>query len=144
LTLAQQKQITIAAALIRNGKGEVLLAKRRQPDIPEIDGIWEFAGGGIKFGEDPIQAIKREVKEELGLEVEATALLPKIISDIQHFNNGDQIQVLVITYLCKIISGDPQANLDEEIAEVKFVPVEEVKNYKTFRNIQETIAILNS
>ena len=137
-----QEQITIVAALIRNKKGEVLLAKRNQPDIPEIDGMWEFAGGGIEFGEDPIKAIKREVYEELGVEVEVLRLLPKVFSDTQKLKGGKEVQVIIITYECKILSGTPGSGVDKETSEVKFIPLDQVKNYKTFRNIQATIALL--
>ena len=84
-----------------------------------------------------------EVLEEIGVEVEVLRLLPKVISDIQKFDNGDLLQVLVLSYECKIISGNPTST-DEEIGEVKFFPLEEIRNLDAFQNIYETIELLKS
>jgi mutator protein MutT len=136
-----QKQSTIVVAVIRNDAGEVLLAQRRQPQTPEIHGKWEFVGGGVDFGEDPIDSLKREAREEIGVEIEVTRLLPKVISDIQKFDNGDRLQVLVLSYECRIISGVPKST-DEEVGEVKFFPADDIKNLDAFKNIYETVELL--
>ena len=138
-----RRQIVIVAAIILNQKGEILLARRNQPETPEIHNKWEFAGGGVDFGEDPEVSIKREVKEEIGVEVEVIRLLPKIISDIQKFDNNDELQVLVLSYECKITSGIPKPS-DPEVGEVKFFPLEEISKLDAFENIYETIKLLNS
>ena len=139
----EQKQITIVVAVIRNEAGELLLAQRNQPETPEIHGIWEFVGGGIDFGEDPIDAIKREVREEIGVEIGEIKLLPKILSDIQEFSDGNKVQVLILSYECKITSGIPEPK-DKEIGTIKYVAISEIKNYPAFRNIYQTLDILNS
>jgi len=136
-----QKQSTIVVAVIRNNAGDVLLAQRNQPQTPEIHGKWEFAGGGVDFGEDPADSLKREVLEEIGVEVEVGRLLPKVISDIQKFDNGDELQILVLSYECRIISGVPKST-DGEVGEVKFFPVDEIKNLDAFKNIYETVELL--
>jgi 8-oxo-dGTP diphosphatase len=50
-------------ALILNDKGEFLL-------IQEANRLWELPGGGMDFGENPEQTLQREIKEEMGLEVQ--------------------------------------------------------------------------
>ena len=55
-----------AAIIIRDGK--VLIA-RRNPDLTN-GGRWEFPGGKIKAGESPRGCLKRELKEELGIDAE--------------------------------------------------------------------------
>ncbi len=137
-------QITIVVAVITNDKNEVLLAKRHQPDFPQAHNKWEFPGGGIELGEEPIEAIKREVREEVGVEIKVIRLLPKIISDTQPSPNGGTRQVLIISYECKIISGVPTANLDEEITELKFYPFDEVKNLNTFFNTHPTLQLITN
>jgi 8-oxo-dGTP diphosphatase len=140
----EQSQITIVVAVIRNEKGEILLARRNEPKLLNAHDKWEFVGGGIDFGEDPIQALKREVKEEAGVEIEVIRLLPRVISDVETFEEGKQTHVIIISYECKIVSGELTPGLDNEIAELKFVPLREIPKYNTFRNIQETIDVLNS
>lgn len=137
-----QKQITIVVAAIKNEQGELLLTKRRQPELPEIHGKWEFPGGNIEFGEDPIQALKREVLEEIGIEVKIIRLLPKIINETQKFKNGNELQILFVTYECEIVSGIPKPT-DDEIETVVFFRLEEVKNLDAFKNIYETIGFFD-
>jgi 8-oxo-dGTP diphosphatase len=134
-----KNQITIVVAIIRNENGDVLLARRNEPGLKDAHDKWEFVGGGIEFGENPEEALKREVLEEAGVEVEVVKMLPKIFSVMLN----KETQVIVMSYECKIISGELKAGLDQEIAELKFVPLKEVKNYNTFKNIQKTVDLLN-
>lgn len=48
-------------ALIKNSDGEILVLKENQD-------TWSLPGGGLDHGEDPIAGLKRELKEELGIE----------------------------------------------------------------------------
>ncbi|CAN5626328.1 8-oxo-dGTP diphosphatase MutT [soil metagenome] len=62
--------ILVAAAVIENAHGEILIAQR--PDQNPIGGgQWEFPGGKVEPGEDPRDCIVREIREELGVEIEA-------------------------------------------------------------------------
>jgi len=137
-----QKQVTIVVAVISNEKGELLLGQRHEPESPEIHGKWEFVGGSINFGEDPETAIVREIAEEIGVQVEVVRLLPKIISDQQTFTSGDQLQVIVLSYECKIISGEPTPNLEENIGELQYFALEEIEKLNAFQNIHDTVKLL--
>jgi 8-oxo-dGTP pyrophosphatase MutT (NUDIX family) len=57
-----------AAALIFNAAGEMLLL-RRSPRARRWPGCWGIAGGGVEAGETPRQALRRELREELGRNV---------------------------------------------------------------------------
>ena len=64
------KQITVAAAaIVRPDDGLVLVAQRD-------DGSWEFPGGKQEAGERLEQTLARELREEIGIEVDAGALVP--------------------------------------------------------------------
>jgi 8-oxo-dGTP diphosphatase len=63
--------LVMGAAIVRDGR--VLAARRTDPH--ELAGGWEFPGGKVEPGEDPVQAIVREVREELGCTVSVTGSL---------------------------------------------------------------------
>ncbi len=59
--------IRVAAAVIEDGAGRILLARR--PDRAHQGGLWEFPGGKVEPGEAIGEALRREIAEELGIEV---------------------------------------------------------------------------
>lgn len=61
------KVIHVAVGVIRNAKGEVLIAKRQAGQ--HLAGFWEFPGGKVEQGECVTTALARELREELGIEV---------------------------------------------------------------------------
>lgn len=61
------KPIRVAAGLIFNTKGEILLAQRKPNKSNGL--FWEFPGGKLEKGEDAATALIREIREELGLEL---------------------------------------------------------------------------
>ncbi len=56
----------VAVGVLRH-RGQVLVSRRRAGD--EFAGLWEFPGGKLEPGETPVQALRRELAEELGIEV---------------------------------------------------------------------------
>ena len=65
--MADIPEIHVAAGIVENEAGEFLLSSR--PEGKPYAGYWEFAGGKIEAGETPLQALKREFAEELGIEI---------------------------------------------------------------------------
>ena len=63
--------LVMGAAVIHHGR--VLAARRTTP--PEAAGAWEFPGGKVEPGEDPHAAVVREIREELGCDIEVTGRL---------------------------------------------------------------------
>jgi 8-oxo-dGTP diphosphatase len=136
-----QSQITIVLAVIKNEKGEVLLAKRNDPEIPSEHNKWEIMGGGIEYGENPVMAVKREVKEEANVEVEVVKLLPEVFSEIMDGIGRKKVHLLLLAYECKIISGTLKPN-DKEIQEFKYVPIEKIKKYDCLPDVHKIAQFL--
>lgn len=63
--------LVMGAAIVHRGR--VLAARRTTP--PELAGGWELPGGKVEDGEDPADAVVREVAEELGCAIDVVGLL---------------------------------------------------------------------
>lgn len=137
-----KKQIAVVLGLIINEKGEVLLPKRNQPELPLMHGKLEFPGGGIEFGEEPEAALIREVKEETGLIVKIVRLLPKVYSNVWDVEGGDK-QVLLLSYECKIVGGE-LGTTDPEVGELKYFKLDEIDYSLCLPKTQEIINLLHT
>lgn len=79
-------------------KNKVLLSKQW--------GCYDFPGGGIELGETINEALKREVQEETGLEIEVGAIVTCENSFFEIPFKKKFIQSIMIYYLCNVIGGD--------------------------------------
>ena len=106
-------------ACIINNKNEVLLLKRRKNDPTRPD-TWDVPGGRLELGENPINGIQREVKEETNLEI-------KIIHPlgIHHFTRDDGQNITMIVFYCNPLSSD--IKLCEENQEYQWFEISKAK-----------------
>lgn len=74
-----RQRVQVVAAVIRGRDGRVLLAQR--PQHKHQGGLWEFPGGKVEPGETEVEALQRELHEELGLWAEALTPLIRIQHD---------------------------------------------------------------
>lgn len=101
--------MTSSGAIIGDGKGNVLLQQRAD------DLTWATHGGSVEIDERVEDAMKREIKEELGLTVLEYELLG-IYSGPNHRNvypNGDEVSCIDIVYYCHKYEGDINLQEDE-------------------------------
>ena len=110
---------TAVVAVVKNNDGSVLLTKRA---IPPYLGKWVMPGGKIDLGEPITAALKREVLEEVGLEVHVEGLID--IFEIVPSNDHREHYV-ILYYLASPKSGDLAPNKGE-ISEVVWADREEV------------------
>lgn len=97
-----RKSVTVVSACImRPGGKEILLSMRRAPGVPGLDGKWELPGGKIEFGETPEQTIVREIREELGITVAPTRLLPYLHTNLWEYEHAIQ-HVVLSCYECDL------------------------------------------
>ena len=112
----------VGAALLRDGPPRVLASRRTDP--PRLAGFWEFAGGKVEAGETDEQALVRELREELGVEVVVGA---RVGGDLPI---GETAVLRV--YTARITSGEPAlVDHDEhrwltaaELDDVPWLPVD--------------------
>lgn len=94
--------VVVVAAALSDGEGRVLL-QRRPPDKAH-GGLWEFPGGKVERGEDPVAALMRELSEELGVNVAADAVEPATFAVA---SAGDRTVLLLLFHVSRW-SGTPQ------------------------------------
>ena len=91
--------LVVAAALV-DADNRVLIAQR--PAGKAMAGLWEFPGGKLADGETPEQALVRELREELAIEVCETCLAPFTFASHAYEN----FHLLMPLFLCRTWEGD--------------------------------------
>ena len=101
---------------------KILIGKKENdPHVPKLS--WCFPGGRPKHDEELEDSIKREVKEETGLDIESLGpIFARILPE--------QENILLIYYLCELIDEN-ESKKDDEFVELKWVKPEELEKYFT-------------
>jgi mutator protein MutT len=108
-TLAETMIAVAIGIVIRTGR--ILIARR--PSSAHLGGLWEFPGGKCHPGEKPAECLVRELREEIGLDVEPVHALPAI-----EWNYPDRA-VRLYTFLCRCPAGEPRALSADELRWVR-------------------------
>ncbi|MEM5804516.1 MAG: NUDIX domain-containing protein [Candidatus Aenigmatarchaeota archaeon] len=92
-------QRVMATAIIRKGNRYLLLKRSRRNKM--YSGQWQFPEGGVEFGETPLEALKRELHEETGLNIRKAKLLGVGSGTIKYFHRGIYHFIRVF-YECRV------------------------------------------
>ncbi|WP_346798819.1 Nudix family hydrolase [Halomonas sp. Bachu 37] len=116
--LVKRRVHVAAAAIISADKKQVLLARR--PSSVDHGGLWEFPGGKLAPYETGLEGLKRELHEELGVEITRAQPLIRV-----HHEYTDK-HILLDVWQVHAYSGEP---FGREGQAVRWVPMEELVNY---------------
>lgn len=111
-------QTRVAVGVIKNPQGQVLIALR--DNTRHQGGLWEFSGGKIEANETAEHALKRELKEELGIEVQKAT--PLITICHQYPDKAVQLQVFTVDHF----TGEPHSAENQPI---QWVNTSDLENY---------------
>lgn len=123
LETGEKKQFRVVAALIK--KGSKVLLTQRWPGR-HLGLTWEFPGGKVEEGEGDVEALSRELREELGVEAE----IGSCCFETRHGYGSREVHLLI--FRCKLTEGTPRA-LDvkamewaeiDSLADRKFPPAD--------------------
>ena len=107
--------LVVAVALLRRDPETqepcVLLAQR--PAGKSQAGLWEFPGGKLEPGERPEEALRRELAEELDIDVQIDALQP--LTFASHTYSGQGFHLLMPLFACTAWEGDPVGAEGQEL-----------------------------
>lgn len=122
-------------AVVADGKGRVLML-RRAKSREHAPGKWEFIGGEVEEGESPEEAVKREVCEEVGLEVEVV----KELGRYEHEGKGGVW--LGVLYACRAVGGKVRNAEPEKCSEVRWVRWDEVESLDLAEVVREDVRVV--
>ncbi|MGD2143512.1 MAG: NUDIX domain-containing protein, partial [Anaerolineae bacterium] len=89
----------VAAVLVRED-GALLVTQRHVDDM--LGGLWEFPGGKCEDGETLRQCLSREMREELGVDVEVAERLTRVVHAYSHF------RITLHAFRCRLRDGQPR------------------------------------
>ncbi|RPH91751.1 MAG: 8-oxo-dGTP diphosphatase MutT [Chroococcales cyanobacterium metabat2.561] len=121
----------IGVAVIKDDRDLILIDRRLAKGL--LGGFWEFPGGKIEGNETVQECIKREILEEIGIEIAVDSHLITIDHTYSHFRVNLQV------YNCRYLSGQARAI---ECEEIRWVTIQELDNYTFPAANQEIIRAL--
>lgn len=105
--------VLVAACALVDIDGRVLIAQR--PEGKQLAGLWEFPGGKVEPGERPEDALIRELKEELDIEVAQACLAPFVFASHAY----ETFHLLMPLWLCRRWNGTVKAREHQALTWVK-------------------------
>lgn len=116
VTLSDNEHIAVGVIFIQNSKGEFLIQKTSK----EKGGEYTSTGGHVDSGETPLESIKREVKEELGLDVDNDNIV-----ELGYLLYDKPIRFMF--YLKKDVDIQNLKLQQEEVESAEFMSVDKIK-----------------
>lgn len=115
-------RVSVKGLVVKDGK--ILLLK----EAPELSRAWELPGGGLDFGEDMYEGLKREIEEEMGVDVASIDRRPLYVWTWRFENrrNMDWYYSLVVAYKIELASFDITPS--KECTDIGFFSKEELEN----------------
>ncbi len=112
-----------------NHQKQFYLTRRDAPKRPIWHNKWQVAGGGLEFGEEPEQTLKREMQEELQVDIKILYPQPILRSQVWYGAESDHnqdAQIILATYIIDIGNQAPKPEEDEETNAGGWFSIEEI------------------
>jgi ADP-ribose pyrophosphatase YjhB (NUDIX family) len=110
--------VVTVGALIFNAPGQALMIRTRK-----WSHLWGIPGGKIKFGERSVEALRREIKEETGLDIEEIKFV--FVQDCIHSKEFYRdAHFVLLNYTCRC-AGEPRVQLNDEAQEFRWLSIDD-------------------
>lgn len=128
----ERPMVGVGAIIFREGR--VLLVQRaREPAY----GKWSIPGGLVEVGESLEEAVMREVREEVALEVKVKDLVVALDRVIPDENGRVEYHYILMDFLCEAAKGEPVAATD--VMDCAFVSLDHLCKYDLTRGTEQVI-----
>jgi 8-oxo-dGTP diphosphatase len=117
VTDARPRKLVVAGLVIGEGD-RVLITQRRADQALPLQ--WEFPGGKVEPGEAPVDALVRELREEIGVTVAVGRIWDVL------FHAYPAFDLVMLVYLCRIVDGSPRA---VEVADLAWVAARDLARW---------------
>ncbi|HEY0989214.1 MAG TPA: 8-oxo-dGTP diphosphatase MutT [Kofleriaceae bacterium] len=117
MTDARPRKLVVAGLVIGEGD-RVLITQRRADQALPLQ--WEFPGGKVEPGEAPVDALVRELREELGVMVAVGRIWDVL------FHAYPAFDLVMLVYVCRIVDGSPRA---VEVADLAWVAARDLARW---------------
>jgi A/G-specific adenine glycosylase len=122
----------VTAGVIRRDDGRFIIAQR--PHDGMLGGLWEFPGGKRESGESLPDCLRREIQEELGIDIRVGPQIATVKHAYSHF------RITLFVFECEHVSGEPQAI---ECADWAWVTLDDLGRYAFPATDQQIISVLH-
>lgn len=117
-------------------EGRVLLAKR---DQDPGKGLWSLPGGAVELGETLVEALKREIWEELSITIEVCGLVRLLDRIIYDEENRVRFHYVIADYWGWMVSGGLQARSD--VSDARWISFGQMEAMGIQKDVEETIVM---
>jgi ADP-ribose pyrophosphatase YjhB (NUDIX family) len=123
-----------ASAVCVDDEGRLLLARR---GVDPAEGMWDFPGGFLEEEEHPLECVRRELKEEAGVEVEPIEFVGVWLD--RYGEDGSAQVTLNLYWTARIVEGEPEAA--DDVAEFRWFAPDEIPDEElAFPHTREVIS----
>jgi ADP-ribose pyrophosphatase YjhB (NUDIX family) len=126
-------------AFLKNKEGKYLLVKRAPSKFKGINSTWDIVGGRVHIGTSLMENLKREIKEESGLEICSE---PRLLGAQDIFWYENDMHVVRLTYVAET-RGEPLLDSQEHVA-YKWLTIKQVKKLPKLDKYLKEIVMKNS
>jgi 8-oxo-dGTP diphosphatase len=136
---ALERQRLAAYGVLRDERGRLLLA-RASPALT-LRGRWFLPGGGVQHGEEPREAVRREIEEESGLAVMVGPLLD-VLSDVRTIPDGTNLHTVRLVFGVDSWEGTLRAEVEGTTDAVAWFTRDELEDLPLARYVQTVVDTL--
>jgi 8-oxo-dGTP diphosphatase len=129
----ERPYLAVSAVIVRDG--EFLAVRRARPPM---QGLFTLPGGCVEAGESLAEAVRREVREETGLTIEAGALAG--YREVITRDDAGRVQrhFVILTFAARWVAGEPRLN--EELLEARWIRSAGLRELSTTEGLAEIVA----